>query len=95
MGIPLSKKYHCWPGCGVVRGTKGIASGMRGMIVLMTGISFRAFMGALGSISAMMSPTVEDCLIWVSKKSLSITFSIMITKHFPGLFRSPNVKILS
>jgi hypothetical protein len=45
----------------------GIASGTRGVIVLMTGMSFRAFVGALGSIIAMMSPTVEDCLIWVSK----------------------------
>jgi hypothetical protein len=64
----------------MVRGTKGvlfsISSGTRGMIMLMMGMSFRAFMlGALGLISAMMLPTVEDCLIWVSKKSLSIMFS--------------------
>jgi hypothetical protein len=36
----------------------------------MTGMSFRAFVGVSGSISAIMSPTVEDCLIWASKKSL-------------------------
>jgi hypothetical protein len=49
----------------------GIASGMSSVIVLMTGMSFRAFMGVSGSISAIsaMSPTVEDCLIWASKKS--------------------------
>ncbi len=82
----------------MMRGTRGmlfgIASGTSGMIVLMTGMSFRAFMGVLGLISAIMSPTVEDCLIWGSKNSLSITFSMMMTKHFPGVFRSPNVKIL-
>jgi hypothetical protein len=73
----------------------GIASGMSSVIVLMTGMSFRAFMGVSGLISAIMSPTVEDCLIWASKKSRSVTFSMMMTKHFPGVFRSPNVKLLS
>jgi hypothetical protein len=72
----------------------GITSGTRGVIVLMTSMLFRAFVGVLGFISAIMLPTVEDCLIWASKKSLSIIFSIMMTKHFPGVFRSPNIKIL-
>jgi hypothetical protein len=48
----------------------------------------------LGLISTMMLPAVEDCLIWVSNKLLSIMFSIMMTKHFLWVFRSPNVKIL-
>jgi hypothetical protein len=65
----------------------GITSGMRGMILLITGLLFRAFMGVSGLISAIMSPTIEDCLIWASKKSLSIMFSIMMTKHFPGVLR--------
>jgi hypothetical protein len=73
MGIPLSKKECCCPGCGATRGMRGmlfgIASGTNGVIVLMTGMSFRAFVGVSGSISAIMSPTVEDCLIWASKKS--------------------------
>jgi hypothetical protein len=59
------------------------------MIVLMNGMLFRAFMGVLGLKSAIMSPTVEDCLRWASKKSLSVTFSMIMTKHFPGVFRSP------
>jgi hypothetical protein len=33
---------------------------------LMTGMLFRAFVGASGSTIAMMLPTIEDCLIWVS-----------------------------
>jgi hypothetical protein len=37
----------------------------------MTGMSIRAFAGVSGLTSAIMLPTVEDCLIWASKKSLS------------------------
>ncbi len=63
MGIPLSKKECCCPGCGATRGMRGmlfgIASGTNGVIVLMTGMSFRAFVGVSGSISAIMSPTVD------------------------------------